>query len=399
MRLPEITYLAPSEEGYTPANKEYCHTPIRESRHELHPETANTLNYGDYFQGITKAISQDGFRRLADATTRLMGHHVLPTEIQEIRIIAEKHGSDYHPARVEVFSGGPCIPFVMNVAVTERGKARLKNEFDVLQHLESKFDYDLIPRVYFQSEVLFQTDQKGAGETRLSMFLADWFEGYHEFHPSIDSQYGTQKVVLWEGTRGKRHLDACQVPEVYGQAAKIMTLYYDLETFKQIYPWHHAAGDFVVKAQNDSILVKLITARQYASMIEPSEKISVWDALLFFLLNLSVRTRLDRLDGVGELVWAGDACVDATVEGFLDGIRIKERQDANAEGLVGGFLYHAMHLNKEDLSNMFHALVDACNPAAPDMPVIKTHLERHIVTFHQALQKRTVPDQISLQSR
>jgi hypothetical protein len=114
--------------------------------------------------------------------------------------------------------------------------------------------------------------------------------------------------------------------------------------------------------------------------------------LLFFLLNLSLRTRLDRLDGVGDIVWAQDPCVEATVEGFLEGLSIKERQGSNTAGLVDGFLQYSYLLAKDDLSDMFNALVDACNPAAPDIPVIKNHLEQHIATFYGALQKLRASD-------
>jgi hypothetical protein len=127
-------------------------------------------------------------------------------------------------------------------------------------------------------------------------------------------------------------------------------------------------------------------------MIEPCEEVSTHDALLFFLLNLSLRTRLDRLDGVGDIVWAQDPCVEATVEGFLEGLKIKERQGTNTAGFVDGFLQYFYLLAKEDLFDMFHALVDTCNPAAPDIPVIRNHLEQHIATFYGALQKLRASD-------
>ena len=38
---------------------------------------------------------------------------------------------------------------------------------------------------------------------------------------------------------------------------------------------------------------------------------------LVFLLNLSIRTRLDRLDGTGDMAWSGPVAVEATVVGML----------------------------------------------------------------------------------
>jgi hypothetical protein len=392
---PKITYFAPSPEGYMPVDRAYWDTPLRVSRLVSEPEESLPLTYGHYFQGITDVISRDDCARLVEAASKHLVNDVFPTDINEIRIYAEKHGSDYHPARIGVLRGNTCIAFVMNVAVTERGKTRLENEVAVLKKLERKFGFSCLPRVHFKGEALVRTDGQGSGETRFLMFLADWLEGYHEFHLSIDEKDGVQKIVLWDGNERHPYLTACQARQVYKQVARIMTLYYGLEAFEQIFPWHHGAGDFVVRIEADSVVVKLITARQYAPMIAPGEEVSIYDALLFFLLNLSVRNRLDRLDGVGTLAWADDACVPATMEGFLEGLKIKERQGTNSEGVVDGFLQYAYRLAKEDLSDMFHALVDACDPAAPDIPVIRTYLEQHIATFYGVLQRLNVSDSLN----
>jgi hypothetical protein len=273
--------------------------------------------------------------------------------------------------------GGDCAAFVMNVAVTERGTARLCREFETLQHLDRKYDFPFLPRTYLQGEAIVPP---------ALMFLADWFEGYHEFHLSLDNRDGSQGLVLWDTVKGPWSLSRLEVSQIYYQAAMILTLYYDVETFEQIFPWHHAAGDFVVKADKESIDVRLVTARQYAPMVKDAEGISVREALLLFLLNLSVRMRVDRLDGVGSVAWADDACVDATLEGFVAGLRTKERQGVIEVGFVDGFLRYARSLAKEDLSSGFHAIVNACDQAAPDIPVIRGCLEGHISRFHSAFQ-------------
>jgi hypothetical protein len=121
-------------------------------------------------------------------------------------------------------------------------------------------------------------------------------------------------------------------------------------------------------------------------MIEPSEEVSVYEALMFFLLNLSVRMRLDRLDGVGEVAWAHDECVDATLEGFVESLKTKEALRFIEKGFLEGFIQYARSFSREDLSDGFHALVNACDQAAPDIPVMRTHLESHISRFHKAIQ-------------
>ncbi len=378
---------------------------MRLTRRGIRPTPGPALSYGQYFKGITDVVSKDDYALIADATGKQLAEGISASDIEEILIYAEKHGSDYHPARIEVMVGGTYATFVMNVAVTERGKAWLCGEFEVLQRLKGKYGFPFLPRTYFQGEAFLPS---------MLMFLSDWFQGYNEFHLSMDED-GSQKLVLWDTEKNPCHLSRQQAWQIYHQAAKILTLYYDHETFEQIFPWHHAAGDFVVKLQaphpnpppsrgragwgsiappeehnsnyeTKSLDVRLVTARQYAPMLERSEGVSVHEALLFFLLNLSIRMRLDRLDGAGAVAWADDDCVDATLQGFVEGLRTKQSHEFIDERVVTEFQQYGQSLAKEDLSYRFHALIDGCDEAAPDIPVIRNHLERHIWKFHSALQ-------------
>lgn len=384
---PQIKYLSPSPHGPVPFSDLMFKAPIRLSRSQAYPEHSPALSYGRYFKGITDVISKDAFRLLIDATGRQLARDITLADIGEILIYAEKHGSDYHPARVEVMVGDVGTPFVMNVAATARGKAQLCREFDILQHLNSKYDFPFLPRAFFQGECSYDSEQDGKTETSLLMFFAEWFQGYHEFHLSVDTKKdASRKLVVWDTDKGHRYLPRQQAWQIYSQAAKILTLYYDIETFEQIFPWHHAAGDFIVKGVEKSLDVRLVTARQYAPMLERSEGVSAYDALLFFLLNLSLRMRLDRLDGVGAVALADDDCVHATLDGFVKGLRMKQGKGLVDAKFVNRFLQYLGSLSKEDVSDGFHALIDACDQAAPDIPVIRAHLERHVSKFHLVLQ-------------
>jgi hypothetical protein len=44
--------------------------------------------------------------------------------------------------------------------------------------------------------------------------------------------------------------------------------------------------------------------------------------LLIFFLNLSIRMRLDRYDGVGDIVWADGPVVQSTLDGVMDGLAL-----------------------------------------------------------------------------
>ena len=362
---------------------------MRLSRCEACPPHGPALTYGAYFKGIRDVLSKDGYKLLVHATGRRLKREIVLSEIEAVLIYGEKHGSDYHPARIEVLAQGACVCFVMNVAVTARGTARLCQEVDVLQHLDRKHDFSFLPHPYFKGEASCHWDQDGETDTSVTMFLADWFQGYHEFHLSIDKEDGSQRLVVWDTDKGHQYLSRQQARRLYCQGAMILTLYYDIETFEQIFPWHHAAGDFVVRVQGDCLDMKLVTARQYAPMVDPCQGVSAHEALLLFLLNLSVRMRLDRLDGVAAVTWADSDCMGAIVEGFVGGLRIKEQKGIIPTGFGNGFLGRSASLARRDLSDRFHALVDACDQGAPDMPVVRGRLERHIQEFHLALQEES----------
>jgi hypothetical protein len=383
---PKVTYLVPSRQGYTPLDETTSRVPLRLTRHGTVDSDGPSIDFGQYFRAIENVVSEDRYGPLVNAAGKQLSRDISLANIQEILVYAEKHGSDYHPARIEVVLDDGLASFVMNVAITARGKAWLCREFEVLQHLNSKYGLPFLPQIYFQGEARYQS---GSGEDAMVMFLADWLEGYHEFHLSIDEHNSSQRIVLWDTGEGHQPLSESQARQIYSQAAKIMTLYYDIETFEQIFPWHHAAGDFIVKAQKESIDVKLVTARQYGPMLEKAHGVSVSEALLFFLLNLSIRMRLDRLDGTGPVAWADDECVNACLEGFVQGLRVKERQGITSKSFLGGFLQLCRSLTTDELSHRSCVLIDACDQAAPDIPVIRHHLERHIWTLHAVLRAQS----------
>ncbi len=116
------------------------------------------------------------------------------------------------------------------------------------------------------------------------MFLADWFEGFYEFHHSIDPVDNSRKLILWDGSPRPQLSLPGQTRQLYAQISKILTLYYNPETYEQIFPWHHGAGDFVVKVTDEGMDVRLVTVRQYGAMTDPSE-MSIEEALLIFFLE------------------------------------------------------------------------------------------------------------------
>jgi hypothetical protein len=328
-----------------------------------------------YFRAIRQVIEKRGFQNLLAALRTRLARLVTLDEIREIRIYSEKHGSDYHPAKIEVCLADQGVLFAMNVALHERGRFILVKEFEVLSKLSLEFDLSYLPKVYF-----LETAEAGInseGGPSVLMYLADWLEGFYEFHLSIDPADGKTKMVLWDNPRHDRYLPEVLNIPVYKETARILTGYYDLETFAQIHPWHLAAGDFITRIEKNRVEVRLVAARQYGPLIGP-EDLPWEEALLFFLLNLTLRIRLDRLDGVGEIVWADEGCLCSAIEGFSLALQEKTEKNEIPEDYPRRFRKFLRSLSIEELEERLAAIVGAYNPSAPDLPIIEKHLDRHL---------------------
>ena len=378
---PPIHFLGSSFLGKIPLSELDPETIIPLSR----PGTGKIsgLPLATYFQAIKQVIEKGDYGALLGALKTRRGRQITLTKIKEILIYTEKHGSDYHPARVEVCLSDQVIPFVMNVALTDRGRFVLANEFKVLDELNRKQARPYLPQAYFWDEAEVASEQDG--KLSLPMYLAEWLEGFYEFHLSQDSAAGIQKLVLWDSACPDHYLPGRVADKIYSEIAYILTGYYDLQTFAQIHPWHLAAGDFIARIEGDRVEVRLVAARQYGPLIGPADL--PWEeALLFFLLNLSVRIRLDRLDGVGEVAWAEEECLSPALGGFFLALEEKAEQIEFKEDFPQRFRQFLRSLSMEDLEERLAALVGAYDPAAPDLPIIQEHLDRHLkAVFAQRL--------------
>lgn len=314
-------------------------------------------SYGDYFEAVSGFVSSDSFSAFGPYSEN----------ISKIAIHLEKHGALYHPGRIHVgYRDESPRNFVVNLAVDEFPRKTVLQEFEILKDMKNRDTKSHLPDVFRSGEFVTSS---GA---RLAMFTGEWLDGYHEFHLSG----GTGSVIVWDPD-GSYFLDADQSGELYRSAAEILTSFYDIESFRQIYPWHHAAGDFVVKRSGSGkINLKLITVRQFASLFdfdENSFENSV-TGLFYFLVNLSIRMRLDRLDGIGEYVWGDDFVLDSTVKGFMDAVSSMKIYgvgcfDAMKTGFSG--------MTEPDFVEMGDEIVSACNPASPEIPVIRKNLLKH----------------------
>ncbi len=387
-KLMVIKYLFSAPKGDIPVGADDLQRPFLISAGERHP----FLTLGNYFEAIKDFILMDHGRPLTTVLREQLRSDIGPDSIHEILIRTEKHGALYHLASVEVVSGRQSLKMCVSTAVSENGKAWLKHEFDLLKFLNSKLALPYLPVPHFEGDVKVRSDY---GNESLSMFLTEWFENYHEWHLSMDEKGEKQGICVWDLKNGHWFASKEQGFEIFRQASKILTLYYDTRDFNQIYPWHHAAGDFIVRSKDGIIDVKLTTARKYEPIMLFSSKDTIDPvvALTYFFLNLSIRMRLDRLDGVGVRAWAGGFSVEALIQGFFEGLRIMEAEGRYGLGQVRDLLSLFKGFDQEELAGLFYPLLDMYAKEDPgDFSVIQANLGSHTKELYEAIQGFSLRD-------
>lgn len=268
----------------------------------------NGLTYGQYLDSVAGLLSENSFEIIRELLNKQPEVSKGLEESTSIELIAEKHGALYSVSRLLVRFGDDIRQFAVNCAFSREQQAFLQVEAGLLSDLRSRYDLHYLPLHYISAET-----------PGLMLFIAEWFENHNEFHLYSNGSDATA-IKIWNQDGTRKILDAAKIPELYAQASMILTSYLDAATFSQIYPWHHAAGDFIIDDTQRPPSLRLITVRGYRTLLShPSDCRDKMLGALHFFVNLCIRMRLDRLDGVGELAWAGPDCLPGVVRGFREG--------------------------------------------------------------------------------
>ncbi len=342
------------------------------------------LFYGPYLRALAAFFSENGYRPLLDAYARSIAPLLLE-DPREATLISEKHGALYHVARLRLLLPSGELSFAVNTAVSESQKAAMSRETAALKALAGTLPEDLLPRVLWEAETTYVAP--GAPPRSLKFFVCQWFEGFHEFHLSSTQPNGPTRVRVWDGQPCQTCLSPTQTRGLYRAAARLLTLCFDWDTGRQVYPWHHAAGDFVIHVEQDTVDVRLITVRGYRRLVPDDAKIRnpLLDIIHFFV-NLTVRMRLDRLDGTGELAWAEAPCVDASLTGFLDGCRLRHAQDPSLPD-APEVLEVLKSFEESDLIELYGAVVPDGLIEPDEELYLREHLPRHVSEVAEALSR------------
>ena len=379
-------FLETSDQPVTPDHPVWS-LPLPSSRQAttrgLRAEPGKAPSVGDYLGAVQHFL--EGPAR--DAIAQNLAKRGAGSSYPEcFRIYLAKHGEFYHPAYVEAHSGGNCFQWVVNVAASPAGTALICKEYALLQKLARQCQPVYVPEVHAFAEVQI------AGGLCLPMFLGEWFSGYHEFHLTRSAANGEQGLVLWDSENGNRFLDREQSEKIYCQAARILTHYFKPASFECIGAWHHAAGDFVARLSDSGVDVRLVTVREYRSLfrsrhvpggVDPDIR-TLLEALLLFLLQVSIRMRLDRLDGVGQIAWSGPEAVKGTLAGVLEALA--DKPDPAGLPLDVLFSRYLASCTEEDLLDMCQGLVaKTSSSGAPELPLVISRLPEHAAELAEAI--------------
>jgi len=374
-------FLLSGPHGALELSPEDLEQPFLTSPSEKHPY----LTLKDYFGALQKLmLSREGDILCSALRNQNLQNFDL-SDISEVVISSEKHGAFYHIASISLSGLKKKIQFAVTTALSASAKASLMEEFVIMQQLAG-MNSDFLPEVYFWEAVTCHTD---SGAEEFVMMLGEWLDGYHEWHLSNDPVSNMRQIRLWDYEKGYRFLSEVESYEMLRQVAYILTYYYDQTSFCEIYPWHHGAGDFVVKAEFGALSVKLITVRQYEPLVhfEQAEDADRLVAAIHFLLNLSLRLRLDRLDGVGEPAWINDFSVQAAVEGFFAGLRAPSATNRLMLGSLTDFLEIIQSFDSREIADMYESLLHIyAEEDQDDFGLIKAKLPEHASQLRAVLQ-------------
>ena len=358
------------------------------ARPEMNPTDEN-LTYGEYFKAVADFLSAHASDFVSQAVSHHVNRSIDPREILNTQIHLEKHGAFYHPARI-VLSLIDCqVSLVMNVAVSAAGKNTIEKEYHHLKQLGHRMPPAWLPGVFGFDKVRVN------GQRYVGMFLGEWFEDFHEFHVSEKNGPGKDRIRVWDPKNRALFFTRHQTQRVFEQAAMILTAYYNLETFEQIASWHHAAGDFVVCLNDDNPELKLITVLDYRPFFKIAKEAggleTILNTLLIFLLNLSIRLRIDRVDGVGGMVWLETDVVHNIISGFFKGLALQVENSHIPLAMMEAFKLFLLHLPETDIQDIFSGIVHQMGPKSPDLPVIKKNLHRHVEAVLSELRQMKIP--------
>ena len=351
---------------------------------EINAKPCNSIfTIGDYFLAACKFLSKNNFSILLTGINSVLKKNagIKNTGIDKIisiKIFLEKHGAFYHPLKIQVTSqANHEWSFVLNGAVSKQGLALIEKEYNLLCDILKKRKCQSHSKHYLPE--IYGFGYAKVKQTRVGFFLGEWFEDYKEFHISEDNDI--RQITIWESDGSNKYIAMEDGLEIYQEISKILTCYYNLETFEQIAAWHHAAGDFIVNLKNGKTKVKLITVRKYSPLTqlgagEKNQKTFILPALLFFLLDMTFKMRIDRLNGTGRMVMADNLVINAVIKGFLFSLNEKS-QMYEYGNIKKNFIDFFCSFDLGQMLDLMENIVETCYVDSNELQLIEKNFKAH----------------------
>jgi hypothetical protein len=417
-------YLLASPKGDIPVVGEELDRSLYINPSEIHP----ALVLRDYFESIRDLLLDDNAKILTSVIAEGFGRNLTPDRIASVELRCEKVGTLYHVASLTVRWEGDPLKLCIATAVTDEAIRCLAEEVYHFGFLADTYHLHCLPKIFYKGEAVRHTPK---GDATLSHSLQEWFENHHEWHLSLDDS-GGQRIILWDMEKGYRLFSIEEGAEIHRQAAKILTLYYEFPTGRQIHPWSHAAGDFVVKVDDRSFSVKLISVRGYEplplfrdlvtspfmvrqshhertttqqeSITEPlvlsvskdeqriaaqslTEKgdVDPFIRIVYFFLDLTLRMRLDRLDGTGHVLWAESFILRPVAGGFFEALSSEEVRDRYPPGARERIRRILKSFTEDEIRTFLQSMRDLFS--GEEKGVVEKHLRDHARDLVHTIQK------------
>ncbi|OPY72866.1 MAG: hypothetical protein A4E63_01089 [Syntrophorhabdus sp. PtaU1.Bin050] len=368
----DLYYCFSSSGGDVPVDEATLARPFMVAPFERHP----FMTLRDFFSAIRDFILSSEGQPLVALLSRSRNRPVSMEEIGTITIRYEKYGTLYQIASAEIPVNGSRMKFAVSTAVSPFAQKTLDREFKLIGELNHRTSPSYLPQAYYIGTT--RVEQEKQTET-LTMTLSEWFDDYHEWHFSSDDEE-SDRIVIWDMGGGNRFASESESYEIIRQASRILTLYYDAGTYCRVAPWHHGGGDFIVRTGAEGVTVKLVTARGYDPLasLSTQKKINPYNALLLFFLELTLKMRLDKLEGMGETTWAGASVVKAAYHGFMQALKIKEEQEEWEDVEVENFTALLLSLRRDEVEKLIRSHLDEyVFHDTSDYRAVMNHLERH----------------------
>ena len=349
--------------------------PLPQNRHGNLTVEEPYITHEKYFTHIHTLLEKDDFHLVRTAVLACGGTAEV---LQTIDIQLQKHGAFYHPARICVTTPkNKSFLFAANIAFSTAGLRQIEEEFLAFSVLQKTAGAKHLPKLYGMGETTLPNAQP------FKLFLVDWLSSFYEFHITQNPITQPFSVGVWESPSSQFLLSEPEKKNLYFQCAHILTDLLDLHRLWEVFPWHHAAGDFVVRKNETGIAVKLITVRRYgplfgtsADSLSPQE---IFEGLICYIQTLAIKMGLDRYDGIQEMVFFGDEILPEVISGIMTSLMTKQFSfhDAPAAMLLQAYLFLAENKWKQVTQTVLQRL------SAADQEVLQK--EANLNAFFETL--------------